>query len=158
MNLLSPLSPVSLPPPPPTPAPLADRIATFSGRKYLFLLWLIAHPTEHMTDGLRSIGSSIQTLYSWKRKVPGYAEVVEAVRSYTGNLRTEAARALFHDATVPISQAMVNRALENGKDAQRAGERILEAVGVLRKEGDLAPGTEAVDILMLKLRRRAGST
>ena len=81
------------------------------------------------------------------------------LRTFNADLRSEYAQAAFRDAVPGVVDAMVNRATGNShKDAQRAGERILEAVGVLRKEGDLAPGTEAVDILMLKLRRRTHST
>lgn len=115
--------------------PLHQRIANFYGNPYAFLVWLLAHPAATLSEGMRSIGMDENTLYGWKRELEGFTATLEAVRSYRGDLRSEAALATFNQAIIPISEAMVARAKGDGRDAQRAGERILETVGVLPKPG-----------------------
>jgi len=144
----------------PPSAPLYQRIAQgFNGNRYTFLMLMLRSPGASQASLAESMGLKPDTISDWKQEVPGFADMLAELRTFNADLRSEYAQAAFRDAVPGVVDAMVNRATGNShKDAQRAGERILEAVGVLRKEGDLAPGTEAVDILMLKLRRRAGST
>jgi len=123
----------------PDPAPalsLAQRIASFYGNHHDFLLWLIANPSRPQTEGMRKLGLAEETLYSWRRDIAGYKDLVDAIQDYRGDLRSEAARSLFNKAIIPISEAMVTRAKGDGRDAQRAGERILETVGVLPRGND----------------------
>jgi len=123
----------------PDPAPalsLAQRIASFNGNHHDFLLWLIANPSRPQTEGMRKLGLAEETLYSWRRDIAGYKDLVDAIQDYRGDLRSEAARSLFNKAIIPISEAMVTRAKGDGRDAQRAGERILETVGVLPRGND----------------------
>ena len=49
-------------------------------------------------------------------------------------IQVESAKLKFLAATPEIAQAMVDRATGDRRDSQRAGERILEQVGVLQKE------------------------
>ena len=68
-----------------------------------------------------------------------------------------AAQALFIAKSGEISQAMVTRAVGEGRDSQRAGERILETVGVLQKEslvGSRDPSMDAwVSLVALMARQ-----
>ena len=124
---------------PPVAIPLHQRIAHFYGNPYEFLVWLLAHPADTLSAGMRAVGMDENTLYGWKRELQGFTATLEAVRSYRGDLRAEAAQAVFNKAIIPISEAMVSRAKGEGRDAQRAAERILETVGVLPKAGGELP-------------------
>ena len=142
-------------PPAPIPTDLASRIAHYQGNHYKFLLWLMANPSETQADGMRSLGLSLHTRDSWRRDIEGFAATCEAIKTYRGNLRTEAAKAIFQSATIPLAQAMVRRGTGDGRDAQRAGERILEEVGVLRKASDMIG--ETIDIMAIRIRSTLSS-
>lgn len=116
-----------------TASAIHERIAAFAGNHHDFLLWLIANPSRPQTEGMRKLGLAEETLYSWRRDIAGFKEVVDTIQDYRGDLRSEAARTLFNANILPLAQAMVARGLLGGRDAQRAGERILETVGVLPK-------------------------
>ena len=59
---------------------------------------------------------------------------------------------------VPVVQAMIDRGLGAGRDAQRAGERILEQVGVLRERLSdvLSGGLEIAITLSPSMRHAVG--
>lgn len=137
-------------------APLHERIAAFYGNHHDFLLWLIANPSRPHAEGMRKLGLSELTLYSWRRDIATFKEVMDAVTQHRGNLRTQYAQAAFNEAIPAIVDTMIERAKGTGKDsrdAQRAGERILEATGVLRKDGDMEPGVESISMIALRIRR-----
>lgn len=64
------------------------------------------------------------------------SNVIAALEDRKRTLQTHvvAAQAHFAEHTVEIAKAMVQRAEGKDRDSQRAGERILETVGVLQKE------------------------
>lgn len=124
--------------------PLHQRIAHFHGNHHEFLLWLIANPSRPQTEGMRKLGLAEETLYSWRRDIAGFKDVVDAVQEHRGDLRSDAAQALFNHAIIPLSEAMIERGKGSGRDAQRAAERILETVGVLPKSGEQLQQTPIV--------------
>ena len=106
-----------------------------------------------LSAGMRAVGMDDNTLYGWKRELEGFADTLEALRSYRGDLRSQAAQVIFNNAVVPIAIKMAERAQGDGRDAQRAAERILEETGVLHKEGQLPDGVETIDYVALRVRR-----
>lgn len=113
------------------------RIADFSGNHHKFLLWLLAHPNSPQAEGMRYLNLSQETLYSWRRDVAGYAQLVDELRDYQHVLRQKMAQDVLRASTMDLARTMVIRAKRLGRDsrdAQRAAERILEAVGVLPKD------------------------
>ena len=131
----------------------AQRIVAFRGQSYLALLALLKNPGLPTTDMARAAGVTDDSIYRWRVEMPGFRDTMEAIRSHAGDLRSEYAQAAMREAVPPIVDRMITRAQGDGRDAQRAAERILEQVGVLRKEGDLPEGTEAVDIIAMRIRR-----
>ena len=61
-------------------------------------------------------------------------------------MRSEYAQAAFRAAVPGLADAMIARGLGTGRDAQRAGERILETVGVLPK-GDEVPAAPPIQVV-----------
>ncbi len=121
-----------------TAAPLHERIASFRGQSYLALLALLKNPGLPTTDMARTAGVTDDSIYRWRVEMPGFKDTMEAIREAAGDLRSEYAKAAFNEAVPRIADAMIARATGTGKDArdaQRAGERILETVGVLPKPG-----------------------
>ena len=116
-------------------ASLAQRIAVYRGKSYALLLYVLKQPDCVWADACRSVG--VDQGYSYElRKQPGYSAVLEEIRSHAGDLRSEYARAAMAEAIPSLTDAMIARGLGEGRDAQRAGERILETVGVLPKQGE----------------------
>ena len=140
----------------PASVPFPERIANFTGNHQAFLLWLLAHPSTPLTEGMKSLSLSEDTYYSWRRDIAGYAALADELRDYQHVLRQKLAQDVLQAATIDVARTMVVRAKRLGKDsrdAQRAGERILETVGVLRKDGDLPEGSESFDMIALRIRR-----
>ena len=134
----------------PPPTSFAHRIAAFYGNHHDFLLWLIANPSRPQTEGMRKLGLAEETLYSWRRDIAGFKEVIDAIQHHRGDLRAEYAQAAMNDAIQPIVDKMVAVAVTDGRDAQRARERILEEVGVLHKEPQIVVNDNS-RILMARL-------
>lgn len=83
----------------------------------------------------------------------GSPEVIARVIQARRRELVEAATARMVEASPATLEAMISRSQGDGRDAQRAGERILEQVGVLDKPGSLPEGVESIDILALRIRR-----
>lgn len=115
---------------------LLDRIASYRGNPHRFLLRFLEDPDAHITEILRSIGVSIGSYNRWCYELQGFKETRNAIRANRPDLRKTAALAIFEGRTIPIAKAMADRAEGTNRDAQRAGERILETVGVLPKGND----------------------
>ncbi len=124
---------------PPVSAPLHERIAQFYGNHHDFLLWLIANPSRPHAEGMRHLGLSELTLYSWRRDIAGFKAVHDAITQHRGDLRSEYAQAAMRQAVPALVDAMIARGLSTGRDGERAGERILETMGVLPKASDTQP-------------------
>ena len=99
----------------------------------LVILALLRNPGIPVAEACRKSGVSEDSFYRWKRELPGFAQAYEDICNAAGDLRSEYAHAAFLEATPDIADAMIGRAKGDRKDAQRAGERILETVGVLPK-------------------------
>ncbi len=103
---------------------------------------------------MRELGLAELTLYSWRRDIAGFKETIEAIQAFRGDLRSEYAKAAFNVAIPPLVDAMIARGKGVGRDAQRAGERILETVGVLSNGKDI-DGVETIDLIAMRIRRTA---
>ncbi len=116
-----------------------------------------ALPTAHsLTDAAikagytQSPGGSASGMASENLKKP---QVIAAIqeqqiqKALANQAHIAAAQALFIANTAQISQAMVTRATGEGRDSQRAGERILETVGVLQKEPLIVVSDPTKDLL-----------
>ena len=146
-------SPQALQPTSEISAPLHQRIAAFKGTPALFLIAALKHPDAPLTKLAELVGVVGDTPYVWFPRYPGLRELYDEIRSHAGDLRSEYAQAAFREAVPALADAMIERGKGTGKDAQRAGERILEATGVLRKDGDLEPGVESISMIALRIRR-----
>ncbi len=131
---------------------LADQVARFHGFPFKALLALLKDPNKSINSILADIGIAIGTYYSWRGALQGFAATVDAIREQKTNLRHEAAMAVFHEQTVPIAERMASRALGDTRDAQRAGERILETVGVLQPLTKATAGDGIITITDLAIR------
>ena len=61
--------------------------------------------------------------------------------------RVEAAQTHFIEHSLEIAATMTDRALGSGRDSQRAGERILEQVGILDKVSMAVASDPSLDVL-----------
>ncbi len=131
---------------------LAQRAASYRGKSFALLVYMLKQPDSYWADACKTVGVSDSYSYDL-RKQPGYEQLLQDIRSHAGDLRSEYAQAAFREAVPALADAMIERGKGIGKDAQRAGERILEATGVLRKDGDLEPGVESISMIALRIRR-----
>ncbi|MDO8751519.1 MAG: hypothetical protein Q7K03_10315 [Dehalococcoidia bacterium] len=120
----------------PPGVPLQQQVASYRGNPHRALLELLKDPDGSINSILAGLGIAIGTYYSWRGNLPFYAATVDTIREQKESLRRAAALAILEARTVPIAEAMAERAVGTGRDAQRAGERILETVGVLPKGGE----------------------
>lgn len=133
--------------------PIYQEIARFQGNPYRFLLFLLRNPGASLNDARRSINlaTSPGSLQGWKQ-LPGFRDVLERLKAPTEDLRLAYAKAAMLDSVPDVTDSMVDRAKGNGVASQRAGERILEATGVLK-----APDSgESTDLSGIALRIYAG--
>ena len=115
---------------------LAQRIANYRGKSFSLLVYMLKTPDSYWADACKAV--SVSDSYSYElRKQPGYEALLQEIRSRAGDLRSEYAQAAMREAVPGLADAMIARGMGAGRDAQRAGERILETVGVLSR-----PGTE----------------
>lgn len=127
-----PLQPTSQPATPAVSAPLHQRIAQYKGKSFALLVYMLKEPDAYWADACRTVG--VNTAYSYDlRKQPGYEALLQEIRSHAGDLRSEYAQAAMRDAIPSVVDKMIAAASGDGRDAQRARERILETVGVLPK-------------------------
>lgn len=130
-------------------------IQPFTGLPFSFLIALLRNPTQNYSKLATQIGVKPRTMYHWDFQVPGFKEAKRQIQAREGDLKTEYAKAAFLAAIPDVTDAMVSRAKAAGKDAQRAGERILESVGVLG-DASLKPGKgETIDIMALRIIKRS---
>lgn len=114
---------------------LAQRIAQYRGKSFSLLVYMLKTPDSYWADACKAVG--VSDSYSYElRKQPGYETLLQEIRSHAGDLRSEYAQAAMREAVPGLADAMIARGMGVGRDAQRAGERILETVGVLPKQGD----------------------
>ncbi len=114
---------------------LYSTIAKFRGNPYKFLLATLKNPDDSHADVAKSVGVTPESAYNWRYALPGFAAALQAVQEHRQDLRSEYARLAFLEAAPKLADAMIARGFGTGRDAQRAGERILETVGVLPKGG-----------------------
>ena len=130
-----------------------QRIAHFQGKAYLVILALLRNPGIPVAEACRNSGVSEDSFYRWKRELPGFAQAYEDICNAAGDLRSEYAQAAFLEATPDIADAMIGRAKGDKKDSQRAGERILETVGVLKAPGLALEAGDSLDYVALRIRK-----
>jgi len=94
----------------------------------------------------QSPGGSASGMASENLKKP---QVIAALADRKKALADHAAEAQAHfgEHTVAIAKAMVERAEGKARDSQRAGERILEQVGVLQREPLVVTHDPSQDVL-----------
>ena len=134
-------------------APLHQRIAALRGTPALFLIAALRHPDAPLTKLAELVGVVGDTPYVWFPRYPGLRDLYEEIKAHAGDLKSEYAQAAMREAIPGLVDKMVSVGQTDGRDAQRARERILETVGVLRKDGDLPEGTESFDMIALRIRR-----
>ena len=118
--------------------PLHERIAAYRGNPYLVLLALLRDPDAEIAPICRKLPSPVnaQAFYDWRNKLPGYADIVDEIRDAAHSIRSDYAKAALEEAVPSVVDTMVARASTIGaRDSQRAGERLLEATGILPKPG-----------------------
>lgn len=133
--------------------PLVEAVTSFHGNPHQFLVELLKTPEATYTSICASIGSAIATFYQWRSVLPNFRNTVDRIQSSADSLRNAYVQALFDEKAPAIGDAMVDRATSTThKDGQRAGERILESVGVLSKPGIDLSGADTVDMIAIRLR------
>jgi hypothetical protein len=144
-----------------TPAPaeedpqaLYNLVQAFSGNPAAYLIALLRSPTSTYADIARSIGVDPRSAYQWDTRVPGFRAAKQAIAAHTDSLKLEYAKLAMLESVPDVTDAMVDRAKGTGAAAQRAGERILETAGVLRKDGDLPGDMESIDVVAMRMIRR----
>ena len=149
------LQPTSMPPP--ASLLLHERIAAFHGNQYRVLMALLKDPDAPITSIIAALPQPISgdTFYDWRSRDHTFAALSDEIRASAVSLRSDYARAAMEQAIPSVTDTMIARASSmTARDSQRAGERILEATGVLQKEGALPPGTESIDYVALRIRRQ----
>ena len=141
----------------PSALPLADLISGFRGNPYRFLAALLIDPDASYTQVLRSIGCATPTLYQWRREIPGFKECIEQIKRETPTLKQQQARLYLLEKAPDIARKMAERALSDGKDAQRAAERSLEAAGVLGAQAQSPEGASDLASIALRIWARRNS-
>ena len=129
---------------------LYDSIEKFNGYPFQFLLTLIRNPGISYSAAARAVGIKPETAYNYDYNYPGFREAKQAIAAATTGLKADYARLAMLAAVPDVADKMIERATGDGRDAQRAGERILEQVGVLRngpQTGDL----ERIDVIAARL-------
>ena len=127
--------------------PLVEVIARFQGNQFRFLLASLRDPEMLHSDVAALVGVTAATAYNWRYTIEGFKAAHDAVRAHRSSLRHEYAKLAFEGAIPALADAMIERGKGTGRDAQRAGERILEEVGVLHKETVVVVADPTQDML-----------
>lgn len=137
--------------------PISELLPTFSVKKRNLCLYMLTHPDEQISDSCRAVQYAPESMYTARSRDKAFAYVMDTIREKGRSLIVEWARYHLRSQAPAIAEKMAARALGDGVAAQRAGERILESVGVLGSPtGDT--GIDTIDLIALRLRRTRGKT
>ena len=138
------------------PQSLPDLVASFNGNKYEFLVHLMEHPEASFAECYRAAGVGEKAYYRWRATDKRFVAAQTRIVALKGDIKKELALVAFKAAAPNVARKMVEHALSDARDAQRAREKVLEAAGVLRKDGDLPDGVESIDVMAMRMIRRRG--
>lgn len=128
---------------------------TSSQRRYLAYLARYDGPT----DACSELGLSYNSVKAWRNSVPGFRCAEASVREAATNYQATLAKSILSSAAPLVAEKMAQRATsEPASDrqlvvAQRAGEQVLKAAGVV-SDAQSFGDVERVDVLAMRLWRR----
>ena len=99
-------------------------------------------------------------MYGWRSYIPAFKEAERQLMDLKGDSATQLARALYKGAMPGVAVRKITQALKDDAGLsdrqlmaqQRAREAVTKGAGM---EGSLAPGEERLEIIAMRLWRRA---
>lgn len=118
---------------PPDIQAISDRIAGYKNGAYRLLMVWLAEPGLTTSQALKLADTSRVTYQRYRARLDGFKGLVDYLRDTAHSLKSVYAQRRIENAIPSLTDAMISRGLSHGKDSQRAGEKLLESVGVLAK-------------------------
>ena len=137
---------------------LLDIFPSFTGPQRSYLIERATCPS--LAEAARRTGVQENTVYGWRSYVEGFRKAEAALLALKGDSTTQLARAIYKAAMPGVAVRQVTMALADEEGLsdraliaqQRARDAVTHGAGM---EGSLAPGEERLEIIAMRLWRRA---
>lgn len=136
---------------------LAQQVGSYRNGAYLLLMAWLSNPGLTTTQALKEAGISRVTYQRYRRTLDGFPALVDYIRDSAISLKMAYAKQRIENAIPELTDAMIERGTGTAKDSQRAGEKLLESVGVLTgpepAQAGLMDGLDSLELLAIRVKR-----